>query len=91
MTPLHIKLLLHHHCRCEPYSRHDPDHAESPAVSEYRSELILADILTIDSTSGSGYMTTERGKALVEMLCQTPFPESKWINPLTRKIIDDSN
>lgn len=87
MTPLHIGLLLHHHCHCEPYSEHDPRHAESSAVSEYRKHLILEDLLTVDAQSGSGYMTTERGKALVQMLCDTPYPISEWVNPLTKNII----
>ena len=91
MTPIHINLILHHHCHCEPYSKNNQDHANSQAVNKFRQDLLDNGILVEDSESGSGYMTTEKGVALVRMLESTPYPKSKWVNPLTGKVIHESN
>lgn len=81
MTPLHIAILLHYHCVAEPYAKHDPEHANSRATTEYRSQLIGLDLIERDDTDVSMYHTTPKGKVLVEMLCATPMPIQKWSAP----------
>lgn len=80
-TPLHIKLLLHYHCNCDPWPQSD-----APAVSDYTQALVYFELVQPDSESGSGYITTERGKAHIKSLLTTPLPRQAWVNESGRVI-----
>lgn len=83
MTPLQIKMMLHHYAIAAPYAADDPAHANSPAVFKQRA-LLLDDGL-IEPIAGASpstsYGTTARGDAYVEALCAMPLPVCKWAQP----------
>jgi len=87
MTPLHINILLWHHTRAEPYAKYEPDHRNSPVVAAYRHDLQEAGLIKPDpqehpeGIEGSGWITTDKGRAYVDALCSLPLPECKWIIP----------
>ncbi len=81
MTPLHIRMLLHYHSIGEPYAKHDPNHADSPAVWEYRGDLLRDGLIEANACSGSGWGATPKGRAHVEALCSLPLPECRWVTP----------
>ena len=80
MTPLQIKMMLHHYCSPEPYACREPVHASSPAVTEQRHALCEYELLEA-AVSESGFRVTPRGNAYVEALCSMPIPVAKWVIP----------
>jgi len=74
MTPLHIELMIHYYAHCEP--TYNP---EAPAVKEYTLDLLKEGLIDESATSGSGYVSTDKGKAFVEKICETPIPVQTWI------------
>jgi hypothetical protein len=81
MTPLQITMMLHYYAIAAPYAQHEPEHAISPAVRSQTQDLADAGLIEPSSTSGSGWRSTDKGKAYVEMLCDLPVPVCKWVQP----------
>lgn len=83
MTPLQLAMLIHYAGVAEPYAKGDPDHANSPAVSNQRQELIRMELLVADHNPHSGYAVTDRGKAHVKALCELRLPVRQiiWVTP----------
>lgn len=81
MTPLHIEILLWYHCRAEPFAIREPEHARSTVVRDFRASLMKDNLIYESSTSGSGYTLTDRGKAFIEFILDTPLPVCKWVRP----------
>lgn len=80
MTPLHIQLMLHYYAVAEPYAKNDLEHATSRAVSDYTKELLEYGLIVKD-VGPSGFKSTDRGNAYVQMLCNLPLPVCKWVAP----------
>lgn len=80
MTPLHIQILLHHHCTPTPFPQ-----AGSPAGKNFTKELIARGLLDCDDEKPGRIRTTNKGKALVAMLCKTPDPVEAWLDPRTNE------
>lgn len=82
MTPLHIQIMLHYYCRTDPYAQKEPEHAKSPAVKHYISQLLLADMLT-PSNCENVFVVTEKGKAYIDALKAVKEPVGKtiWVQP----------
>ena len=72
MTPSDIEILIHHHVCPERHPRFD-----APAVQETIRFFVRAKIF--EETDNS-YTTTERGEALVELLCKTELPQQAWVD-----------
>ena len=86
MTPSAIEVLLHYHVSPARHPRHD-----APAVVEARERFIELGAITpawligssyveclpgeVDLTQHDTFATTAKGKAWVEALCRTPYPE----------------
>jgi hypothetical protein len=49
------------------------------AIIQFQSQNLIV------ATGEDVFRTTERGRKLVEMLCQTPLPEHKWADPRESK------
>lgn len=81
MTPSEIEILLHCHVSPEPHPR---EHA--PAVREALNMFKILGAIEIDYTNG-GHQTTEKGKKWVEMLCDTPEPVARFVDPRTEDIL----
>lgn len=79
MTPYQIEILIHHHCS---HSRFERDTAPLyiPTVKAFMGDGILT--TRPDGSIG----TTEKGNAIVQMLCATPYPEMKWVDPRINQI-----
>lgn len=75
ITPYVLELVIHHHCSYDLFPRW-----EAPLYNPTIDELIAEGILE-RGDDGAPYHTTEKGKAWIEMLLATPFPEQKWIDP----------
>lgn len=81
MTPNDIDILLHYYTTPEEHER-----IEAPAVSKAIQSFLDRGILrlaTLDEKlvwAGS-YRVTEKGQKLVTMLCSTPDPVFRWIDP----------
>ncbi len=83
MSPLDIEVLLHYHSMDGHHPR-----VPAPAVENAIQKLLSHDILRIrpmpPSPAGSApfmpyYTTTPRGAALVNVLCNTPYPEERTV------------
>ena len=78
MTPLEIEVLIHCHVCPAPHPR-----LGAPAVAEAIERFERNGIIVKKSLkyrTGVYYPTTDRGKALVRILCSTPFPEQRWVD-----------
>lgn len=65
--PAGVETLLWYHARAEKI--HD-----SRVHRHYTAMLERNGCIESDSTSGSGYRTTEKGKLMVDWICSIPFP-----------------
>ena len=72
MTPLQIEVLLHCATSGSPFPR-----ADAPAVVE-AIKYFLNNYLI--EGSDDYYTTTDRGEALVNLLCQVSFPVKGWVD-----------
>lgn len=73
LTPLEIEIILHCHCSHMPFR-------DSPASQEAHARFLKAGLIS-RREFGHSYQLTPAGDKLVEMLCSTPFPVNKWIDP----------
>jgi hypothetical protein len=76
MTPVCIQALMHWHYCDEPLP-------VTPAFTDAIKVLRTSGL--IDRLPDDKHTTTARGKAYVEMICNTPFPEMAWIDPRNKK------
>jgi hypothetical protein len=79
MSPLMIEMLLHLHCRRDPYD-HRSGQAQIAAFEWFRREQLIEPCSPADGCLlfGVYYRTTDRGAALVDKLCNTPLPVAVW-------------
>jgi hypothetical protein len=84
MTPAEIEVLLHYYYSADPSPR-----LHAPIVQSSIKMFVFNGMLK--EGGSAGYETTSRGKALVKMLCLTPYPERevRWIDPRTGKDIPE--
>lgn len=81
LTPLEITMLLHIYAIAEPI----PD-VIFPAQKETLRTFERDGLIVVNVESNSGYSVTARGKKLVHMLCNTPYPQPanpQWVDPRT--------
>lgn len=85
MTPLHIEMLLHYYTR--PGDYRDGDFSAS-AVSEYLAQLLENGLIGPLQDEGpeerTAYQITDKGKFLVNVICNMPMPVQSWAMPITR-------
>lgn len=79
MTPLQIEILLWHYTRAAQY----PDWNRGTAQAEVREWMLDKYLLQSSDSDWHELVITERGKALVHALCDTPLPVlvSEWKIP----------
>lgn len=74
MTPNDIEVLIHCSCSAVKHPRYD-----APAVKD--SLKMFIDLGMIEATSEpSVFNVTEKGRAHLIQLCNTPFPTCKWVD-----------
>lgn len=76
MTPNDIDVLLWCHTRGVRHERW-----EAPAVQGAHLWMVDCGLIKLARDSSEIYETTDRGRVLVEMLCDTPLPV--WADPRT--------
>ncbi|MEK1893174.1 MAG: hypothetical protein AAAB20_07835 [Rhizobium sp.] len=72
-TPYKIKLVLHYHVSSAPF----PENS-APIYIPTIDELVCSGVLT---KADDFWVTTDLGKALVELWCATPLPVVKYVDP----------
>lgn len=77
MTPYQINIMLHYHCCVGPWPLYN-----APIFEETVNGLVDEGLLQhLHEPQPWCFKTTERGKALVQMWCETPLPEQMWLDP----------
>lgn len=71
MTPNDIEVLMHYHASPDSHPR-----AHAPAVQASIRMFIAEGILKKEDS----FRTTEKGEALVRMLCNTEMPQQAWVD-----------
>jgi hypothetical protein len=79
MTPLAIEMILHFHITREPY----PNSHCGPQ-QEILKEFLDRGLIEFPLDIGQ-YRTTEKGAAWVEMICATPYPVIRFVDPRFEK------
>lgn len=84
LCPAYIEILLHCHAHCEPIPRLD-----APVTRDALEMLEQFGMIEADDHSGSGWLTTAKGRALVDLLCDTPIPveATTFLDPRTGRRI----
>ena len=79
-SPLVLEIILHYYCCPKDFPRMDENIPSIVDAVDYleRNEIIRTVPKTNTKTT---YKITEKGKAFVDELCQTPFPTLKreWV------------
>ena len=74
LTPSDIEFLIHCHCCPEKHERID-----APAIKEATERFLKLKIIEYKENCALSFNTTDKGKKLIEMLCETPFPVEEII------------
>ena len=80
LAPIYINFMLACYTRSDPEVDLGTAHWNSPAGKETRNWLIYNGLVN------EKYEATDRGKAWIKFICDTPLPEQAWLNPITGKI-----
>ena len=80
-SPSDIEVLIHCHALPEVHPR-----ITAPAVEDALRRFLRDGIIETYGQKGM-YTTTMKGKAWLEMILETPYPELEYVNPLTKKFI----
>ena len=75
-TPLLIELMLHCYTSPNPRLRYDDAQWNNAPLRDAREWLISRDCIEPDT-----HRATDRGKAWVEHICETPLPVKQWMRP----------
>jgi hypothetical protein len=77
MTPNDIEILIHFHVSPTVHPRFD-----AGAVRDSIFMFVENGILELINSEGNShvYKTTKKGKALMSILCNTPFPQQAWVD-----------
>lgn len=81
ISPLGIRMLMHFYAYPTPWPE------PSQAALDLRLRFERADLISPEHVMGDPWFrrTTERGRAYVDMICATPFPEAvtrtRWFDP----------
>lgn len=86
-SPLAVEMLLHYHCSPDAHPQiTNPVHLQ--AVHDWC--LVGALEEEDDDADDTGrYSITSRGRALVTMICNTPLPEARFVDPRTLTVVGD--
>lgn len=71
LTPIHLEILIHHFVSPEPFSRN------SDTIQEYHNDLLGLELLETGASTGI-FCVTDKGKAWLEHILETPMPTMKW-------------
>ena len=75
MSPLDIEVLIHYNSSATQHPR-----IHAPAVQETIKKFMKDGILEPDEVETHIHRTTARGRALLKVICATPYPEPVWLD-----------
>ena len=76
MSPSDIEILIHYYVSPSVHPR-----IEAPAVKESVYRFVVNEVLEEEFGTGiEHYNITEKGKALITLLCRTELPTSRWVD-----------
>lgn len=76
-SPSDIEVMIHYHCSSVKHPRHD-----APAVRKARERFLEHGLIEPAPQFWEDcFVTTEKGKRFMKMLCNTPFPEERYLDP----------
>ncbi len=83
MTPLELQICLHYHTHVEEMQW---IFSGAPITEQTMDDLVHLDLLKRNPKYKQGkgavqFLPTEKLHAYVEILCETPLPIQKWIDP----------
>ncbi len=82
MTPNDIEILIHYHSCPEPHPR-----IHAPAVEDSIRNFLADGILELRKTDKEDtFRTTEKGRAWLQMILDTPYPTLVWVDEKGNKI-----
>ena len=77
LAPIHIIFMLSCYTSTDPKTELGEAHWNSTAGKDVRNWLLSTKLVD------EKYRATDRGRAWVRFICDTPLPEQVWINPIT--------
>jgi hypothetical protein len=84
LTPLHLEIMLHAYAHADPVPR-----SHAPAVQRFVHDLEDEGLLDTQFPLGALHVrATEKGKAFVAMLLNTPMPEQAWVDSRNNELIN---
>lgn len=83
-TPCMIEVLLHFYATPEPHPKR-----QAPSVNSCIGYLVSH--CMIGGVGNEEYKLTARGRAWVDMVLKTPFPEKVYVDPRTKEAVGDDN
>ena len=88
MTPSDIEILIHYHVCPDPHPRIE----DAPGIQETIDDFVELGILEPKGVGSRGilYGTTEKGNALVMLLCKTEMPQHAWVDKYGEVILDEA-
>lgn len=81
MTPLDLNVLIECCTSVEPGCNWYPEHWDSWAAQVTRTEFRLQGVIDDNNKA------TEKGKAWLEFICQTPMPIQEWKLPENEEVL----
>ena len=76
LSPIIIETMIFVYCSGE---RHPNEN--SIIIKDAFNYLIKNDLIIKNDDRCSGYQTTSKGNAWIDMICNTPFPVKTWTDP----------
>ena len=81
--PSDIEVMLYFYYSPERHPR-----AQALAVQHAIFKFVRDGLLVSSGQKDGRFSATDRGRAWVEMICATPYPEQVWRNPLTKEVFN---
>lgn len=77
LSPGELMVMLHYHCSPVPYT--------GPATPKWADEVVhrLWQMGLLAKNGAGEWESTERGKVYVQLVCATPLPMKRWVDPRT--------
>lgn len=85
VAPIHLQFALAVYTAPDYVGALGKDYFYSPAGSAVTEWLLAQGLVELDNGT---YKITQKGVAWIAMLCATPMPEQRWLDPRTQRPIN---
>jgi hypothetical protein len=85
LSPLQIKILLHHHCTPAPFEPRTQVYWD--AVNQFKADGVLKGDEERDEGTDLSFCTTNLGSAWVSAICNTPMPRIAYLDQNGKEIV----